>query len=392
MEVVDERAYLASIDPVAGDLLIGVIDPGSDDQTSQPNDQPGEPEMYVLSKITRPRGRTLSMTSSASMVALAWLEQDRQYRVALHQVGDSPDRWQISPPIQADTDYRGSEHFDLAIDTTGRLRLMFHDAATRALVGLTSGRLTSDSPTQTVDDTPWSASVIDDPADQADTSVCSEQQRLLSGQGLGLYPDTAVRGGAIFVAYHDADCGDLRLASRLDEQWVVTVIDTGDFEREDDLSLRRGVTGKYASIALDSAGNVAIAYQDSSRGQLLIAHDRQGQFSTELADAGFVVDAVSRKRKHMVGGFASLSFDDDDIAWVAYLNQTTSRLRLAKRTRELDSDGDWVQQTIDAPGPTGYSASLVDVADWGLFVAAEHLQARPGGLASSLQFFGEEAF
>jgi hypothetical protein len=392
MEVVDERAYLASIDPVAGDLLIGVIDPGSDDQTSQPNDQPGEPEMYVLSKITRPRGRTLSMTSSASMVALAWLEQDRQYRVALHQVGDSPDRWQISPPIQADTDYRGSEHFDLAIDTTGRLRLMFHDAATRALVGLTSGRLTSDSPTQTVDDTPWSASVIDDPADQADTSVCSEQQRLLSGQGLGLYPDTAVRGGAIFVAYHDADCGDLRLASRLDEQWVVTVIDTGDFEREDDLSLRRGVTGKYASIALDSAGNVAIAYQDSSRGQLLIAHDRQGQFSTELADAGFVVDAVSRKRKHMVGGFASLSFDSRDVPWIAYIDSTTARLRLAHRTRRFELDGSWAQQTVDSRPPTGFSASLGFSSTLGHLIATEHLRPRPDGLESQLDLLHEEEF
>jgi hypothetical protein len=379
MAVAEDRAYLAAIDPVAGQVLVGTA--RSDD-----------PEMYVLSKITRPLGRSLAMASSSTMVAVAWLEQDRRYRVALHQVGQNADRWQVSGPIAADTDYRGSEHFDLAVDTTGQLRMVFHDAATRALRSLSSAGLTPETLNATTDAGRWDVDVIDDPAAQEDTSVCSAQQRRLSGQGLGHYPDIAQRGGAIFVAYHDADCGDLRLASRLDEQWVVSVIDTGDFEGEDNLSLRRGVSGKFASIALDSAGNVAIAYQDASRGQLLIAHDRQGQFSTEIADSGFEVDAFSRKRKHLVGGFASLAFDNQDIPWIAYIDSTTARLRLAHRTQRFELDGSWAQQTVDGRPPTGFSASLGFSSALGHLIATEHLSPSANGLESELDLLYEEEF
>jgi hypothetical protein len=377
LAVVEDRAYMAAVDPAAGNLLVGVADP--DGHTGDPT---SVPQMYVLSKITRPLGRTLAMASSATTVAVAWLEQDRRYRIALHQVGHSPDRWQILPAVEAATDYRGSEHFDLAIDASGRLRLVFHDSATGALNSLAAS----------ADEALWSMSVIDDPADQSDTPVCSEQQRRLSGRGLGQYPDVVVRGGAIFVAYHDADCGDLRLASRLDEQWSVAVVDTGDFERDDGLSLRRGVTGKFTSIALDSSGSLAIAYQDTSRGQLLIAYDREGQFFIETADAGFEVDEFSRKRKHLVGGFASLVFDNRDIPWIAYIDATTARLRLAHRTRGFDQEGSWAQQTVDGRPPTGFSASLGFSSTLGHLIATERLRPQRGGVESQLDLLYEEEF
>ncbi len=370
LAVAEEHAFLAAIDPAAGQVLVGHIDAG-------------EPRMYVLSSITRPLGRKLALAASPSMAAVAWLEQDRKYRVAIHEIGEDADRWRILPPIELGSqDYRGSEHFDLSIDASGRLYLAFHDAQARSLQ-LISGPS---------DASGWSMAVVDDPSEQSDTTACSEQQRRLSGEGLGYYPDVASSAGATFIAYHDKDCGDLRLASRIDDKWSVTVVDTGDFEREDDLSLTRGVTGKFPSIALDSSGNLAIAYQDVTRGQLLIAYDREGQLSTEVADRGFEVDEFNRTRKHLVGGFASLVFDDRDIPWIAYIDSTTARLRLAHRTRMLDLDGSWAQQTVDGRPPTGFSASLGFSAAGGLMIATEQLRSRSDGIESRLDVLHEEEF
>jgi hypothetical protein len=371
--IIDDQTFLAAIDPAAGQVLVGTADE--------------EPTMYALADITRPLGRKLALATSPSTVAVAWLEQDRKYRVAIHHLDDAADRWRLLPPVNSGSqagsqDYRGSEHFDLTIDTTGRIHLAFHDAQARSL-NVLSGQ---------ADAGPWTMAVVDDPSEQADLAACSEQRRRLSGQGLGYYPDVVTSAGSTFIAYHDKDCGDLRLASRVDGAWTTTVVDTGDFEREDDLELTSGITGKFPSLGIDRSGNLAIAYQDDTRGQLLLAYSREGQFTIEVADPGFEVDEFGRKRKHLVGGFASLVFDDRDIPWIAYIDATTARLRLAHRRRTLDLDGTWAQQTVDGRPPTGFSASLGFSTALGLTIATEQLRPRRDGLESRLDLLREEEF
>ncbi len=372
---VGERVIAAAIAPDTDELLVGEIDANEGDA--------GESPLFVLAQLGHSQHRKLAMAASDSTVALAWLADDASYRIALYRTDEPAERWRILPPITAErADYRGSEHFDVSISNGGQILLVFHDRRRRVLRRL-SGRAEDDT---------WQADTIDDPSEEDDASVCSSQQRRLTGRGVGYFPDVAVHSGATFVAYQDGDCGDLRLARRIDGEWVASVIDTGDFDKKGGGALTRGQTGQFGSIDFDSHGNLAIAYQDAGRGRLLVAFERDGQFSIEEVDAGYELDTASRNRKHLVGGFASLIFDDDDIAWVAYLDQTTSRLRLARRTRGLDLDGDWVHHTVDAPGPSGYSASLVAAGNRGLFVATERLLPRPDGLGSSLQIFGEEAF
>jgi hypothetical protein len=391
--VVDGRAYLAAIEPEQGLLLIGAA------TASEP------PEMYVLGKLARPAGKKLALATSSTTVAVAWLGSDSRYRVAIHRIEDAPNHWSIldSPGggVVEGSDveeYRGSEHFDLAVDRLGmeqgaaadgsqRLRLVFHDARTHALREL-SAPLGPQRVSGTLD---WDILTIDDPAEQRDEMLCPQAQRERVGLGLGYEPDIISRAGSTYVAYRDADCGDLRLARRFDGKWRVSVVDTGDFEREDDLALTRGVTGKFASIAVDSQGNLAIAYFDATRGQLVVAVERAGRFITEVADPGFEIDASSRERKHLVGGFASLIFDADDIPWIAYMDATTARLRLAHRTRKFEIDGRWVQRTLDAAAPTGFSASMGFSAELGMIVVAEHLQPGPDGVDSSLHFLDEES-
>ncbi|MFP4599394.1 MAG: hypothetical protein ACLFVJ_14140 [Persicimonas sp.] len=376
LAAVGERVIAAAIDPDSDELLVGEFD------TTEAG--VGESRFFVLAQLGRSQHKKIAMAASESTVATAWLADDDSYRIGLYRADDPAERWRVLPPITAErADYRGSEHFDVSINDSGRIQLVFHDRRRRILRRL-SGRAEDDT---------WQADTIDDPSEEDDASVCSSQQRRLASRGVGYFPDVAIDSGATFVAYQDGDCADLRLARRIDGEWVASVIDTGDFDKKtSDDALTPGQTGQFASVGFDSRGNLAIAYQDAGRGRLMVAFEHEGQFSIEEADAGYALDTASRNRKHLVGGFASLIFDDDDIAWVAYLDQTTSRLRLAKRTRELDLGGDWVRQTVDAPGPTGYSASLVNTGERGLFVGTEHLQPQAGGLASSLQFFDEEAF
>lgn len=369
LETVEERTFITSIDPSQRHVLVGTAD---DDQVT----------MYALAEITRPLVRKLALATSPTTVAVAWLEQDRKYRVATHRIGDDADRWRLLPPIEPRDEYRGSEHFNIAIDASGRLHLAFHDAQAGSLSMITGPN----------DGSEWTLTVVDDPDDQADIAACSEQRRRLSGQGIGYYPDLVTSAGATFIAYHDKDCGDLRLASRIDDGWTISVVDTGDFEREDDLSLTRGVTGKFPSVALDGTGNLAIAYQDETRGQLLLAYERDGQFSIEVADSGFEVDPFSRKRKHLVGGFASLIFDDRDIPWIAYIDATTARLRLAHRRLALQHDATWAQQTVDGRPPTGFSTSLGFSPYRGKIIATEQLRPSPAGLDSRLDLLREEEF
>ncbi len=366
--LVDARAFLATVDAPGGHVLVGVSDGA-------------EPSMYVLSALTRPLSRKLALTTSASTVAVAWLGQDGTYRVGIHHVGDDVARWRVLDPLSVPgADYHGTEDFDVAVDA-GQIHLAFHDRRTLALEELHGP----------IDGSGWTLDTVDDPADQADEAICSAQQRRLANRGLGFEPDVLSRAGSTYVAYNDGDCGDLRVAHRLDGKWRVTVVDTGDFERAHDASLTRGVTGRFASMALDGAGTLAIAYQDATRGQLLVAFEQDGRFVTEVADPGFEVDAVSRERKHLVGAFASLIFDDDDTPWVAYLDATSAQLRLAHRSRPLDGDGRWIQQRVDAAGPTGFSASLAFSSARGRLLAAEHLRPRDSGLESRLQLLDEGA-
>lgn len=368
MEVAEDRAYLAVIDP-AGAVLVGVADGA-------------EPALFTLAELSRPQGRKLALAASAATVAVAWLGDDDRYRIATHTIGQRADRWRLLPPVEAtDGNYRGSQHFGLSVDA-GKIHLAFHDPQTQALEEISGP----------IDASAWHRSTIDDPNEQADETVCTAQQRRLTHRGLGFEPDVLTRAGTTYIAYQDGDCGDLRLATRLDGRWRVSVVDTGDFERDDSSALTRGDTGRFASLGIDSTGRLAVAYQDATRGQLVVAYDRGGRFVTELADAGLEVDAYSRERKHVVGGFASLIFDDQDIPWVAYLDSTTGRLRLAHRDEPFDLDGRWTQQTIDARPPTGFSAALSFSSARGRVVAAEHLRPVRGGIESRLEFLREEAF
>lgn len=390
LEVRKDRAYLAMIHPTEQRLLVGEA------RATE------EAKFYTLTEFNRRTPQKIALATSETTVAVAWLDADSLYRIALRQIDGPADDWQIfrSQPngdLDGD-DYRGSQHFDLSIHTQGldqgattegsqRVRLAFHDARTRGLRVISAA---FDLPRK-LNSTRWTLENIDDLKEQVDLANCSAAQRASVGQGVGYDPDIIHRGTSTYVAYQDADCGDLRLARRLDGQWQVTVVDTGDSRRDNEHAMARGNTGRFASLNLDARGRLAIAYLDVTRGQLRLALERAGSFDLEVIDPGLQIDETSRQRKHQVGGFASLVFDEDDIPWIAYLDATTTRVRLARRTRKFGANGQWVLRTLGAAAPTGFSTSLGYSPEFGLGLAAEYFAPNAQGVDSSLHFLTEDA-
>lgn len=347
------RVAVASIDPTTRSLLVGVVTPSAR-------------EFHVLQRFTRIDGKHLAMASSPDTVAVAWLDESGVYQIAFRQRGAANDSWQAilvnNQPGSAE-EYDGSEEFDLSIDAQGGIHLVFQDSRLRTLRYLSRADAAAD----------WTLNTIDDGFSQVGPVVCSEERRLSARLGVGVEPDLQIRGNELYVAYHDADCGDLRLARRVEQQWIVSVVDTGEVDVDSLRLHERGVVGRFPSLAFDTQGRIGLAYHDVSRGRVLLATAQSGIFTMEEVDPGIERDDSSRLQKQLVGAFTRLVFDDFDIPRVVYMNATSTHLRSAHRMQETNGQGRWVQRTLDARAPVGFFADQLYDPVLGHIVVAERL-------------------
>lgn len=356
----DERVAVASFDPQSKSLLVGVVTPASR-------------EFHVLQRFGRVEGKHLAMASSHEMVAVAWLEETGVYQIAMRRRGAANHSWQ-AVRVQGNTEqggtdgYEGSEEFALSIDDQGGIHLVFQDSRLRTLRYLS--RLDESAG--------WKSETIDDGFSQVGPPVCSRERRQSVRLGVGVEPDIQLRGNELYVAYHDADCGDLRLARRVDQQWVVSVVDTGGVDMDAMRLHERGVVGRFPSLAFDSQGQIGLAYHDVSRGRVLFATARDGIFNMEEVDPGLERDESSQLQKQLVGAFTRLVFDDFDVPRVVYMNATNTHLRSAHRLQENNGQGRWLQRTLDARAPVGFFADQLYEPVLGHVVVAERLSVNTG--------------
>ncbi len=359
------RIALAVIEPQTGALLVGTATPSSR-------------AFHTLHRFGRPAGKRIALASSPRTVAVAWLDEGGVYQIATRAARGANDHWEATLIALSEQDtaleYSGSEEFDLTIDAREHVHLVFHDSRLRALRRLSR----ADGARR------WQLETVDDASSQQSQLVCSAERRLAARLGVGIEPTVRGRGEDLYVAYHDADCGDLRLARRVDKEWVVSVVDTGDADVEAVRLHERGVVGRFPSLAFDEAGRIAVAYHDVSRGRVMYASAREGQFKREVADPGFELDEFSQQQKQLVGAFTRLVFDDSGTPRLAYMNATRTHLRGAHRLAEANGSGRWLQRTLDAQGPVGFFADQIYDASIGHIVAAERLVPTAQGLSSRL--------
>lgn len=354
---VGEQIWLASLDTASGSVLVGRT--GSDS-----NNDNDSPTMRVLDDTASGSGGLAMAGSPAGRgPLLAWLTPSSRYRMAIRR----DDRWVIDEPVDvADFDYLGTPDFDVELGAEETVHLVFRNGRGGGLYHLSRPEPTAD----------WRVELVDDGHRDSLSHGCRQSAPGpdSGGAGVGHTPDLARIGGDLFTAYHDADCGDLRLARRPDEtreRWAISVIDTGDFSPAPDAPLRTGDVGRHPSLAETPQGGVAVAYQDRARGRLMYAAETSGRFDIQLVDPGVELDELSQKRKLLVGAFASLSFDDDGRPRIAYLNSSRTRLRLAHRARDAEGQPRWIHQTLAPSAPVGFSAGLVRDTDGRDIIVAE---------------------
>ena len=151
----------------------------------------------------------------------------------------------------------------------------------------------------------WTIQTVDDPKNFSD--LYPRAIAIDSGD----HPHIAYGGDHLYYAYHDGT------------DWK--------FETADSSS---GV-GRYASIALDSSGNVHISYYDAVNADLKYATNASGSWITSAVDSG----------GGDVGTYASIALDSSDKAHISYYDATNADLKYA-----TNASGLWVSAAVDNGG------------------------------------------
>ncbi|MCB9765790.1 MAG: hypothetical protein H6739_38805 [Alphaproteobacteria bacterium] len=170
----------------------------------------------------------------------------------------------------------------------------------------------------------------------------------------GKYTSLVVDGsGAAWITYYDATNGNLFYAHRdAPNDWTTGTADVGG-----------GATpnaGQFSSLALDAQDNPVVAHHDVNRGELRVAHWRDGSFSGESVDEGADVtpDTGGDTIPANVGKYAHLVIHDGT-EYIAYYDAAAGDLKLATGT-----SGNYTIEVVDEAGDVGaWPSILIDGTD-----------------------------
>ena len=144
------------------------------------------------------------------------------------------------------------------------------------------------------------------------------------GQFLSLAKDSL---GNPHICYYDASNQDLKYAwnllSSATPGWNVETVDFGAAP-----ATTNWITGKYCSLAIDSANNPHISYYDRTKGDLKYAVKVGGVWTFTIVDRGACMDIACNITED-VGGFTSLALNQDGKAAISYYDYTNADLKLA---------------------------------------------------------------
>jgi len=174
------------------------------------------------------------------------------------------------------------------------------------------------------------------------------------------------RAGVPHISYQDITHADLKVAAKVDGQWLTETVDA------------RGDVGEHTSIAVNAAGQVRVSYYDLQNGALKFAAQQpDGAWQTQVVDAS-----------GDVGAYSSLELDAEGEAHISYMDAQQQALKYAAA-----QDGIWLTETIDASGATGRNTSLA-LDRTGAPVIAYTARAGKGSfrvVSASVQFGGKPA-
>ena len=157
----------------------------------------------------------------------------------------------------------------------------------------------------------------------------------LTSLDVGRHASLALRNGEPVIATYEAVGGDLVLALREDGSWRSSLLAGRDADSGEDVS----DAGRFASLAVDDDGDLAIAYYDATAGALRFARSAGGMLEIRTLDDGRRSGALAR---HLVGQAARVGFDAVGRPFVLYFDATGLEARRAVR----DFDGTWLLGSV----------------------------------------------
>mgnify|MGYP006279037975 CR=1 FL=1 len=332
----------------------------------------GTDAISVLDKLDGEQRLGVAIDATDDRVVVGWPADDGLYRVAVRREG----RWHLTDSISPlEGRYRASRHFDVAAEEDGGVHIVFRNRLNGDLQHLSRG------------DSEWSLLTIDNGSAVGGRSQCPSGIGDPMRSGVGYDPDAEAASDRLYVSYYDADCGDLRLGKRTGDDWLVSVVDTGDFSLGTEGVKESGNVGRFSSLVVGSSGTVSIAYQDVRRGRLLYARRSAEEFTVQLVDPGMQLDENSQKRKQLVGAFSALSFkqtESQQVPYIAYMNGSENRLRVTYRLELEGNNGRWIHRTLDVEPPAGFFATIEASAESDVIVMSEQLEPSANGVDSRL--------
>jgi len=151
--------------------------------------------------------------------------------------------------------------------------------------------------------------------------------------------------GVVWISYHDATNGALRVVRRPtgSQPWDEPMLVDGG-------SGAHPRTGMFTSLAFDSAGFPVVAYHDDAAGTLRIAHTSDG--TTWQTDTAWTGQPGPDGAAADVGEFASLVIVDG-VESIAFYDRANGDLHLLQGTA-----GSYSDTVVDSTGDTGQWPSL----------------------------------
>lgn len=247
--------------------------------------------------------------------------------------------------------FADAQDHDLTFDESGRLHLVYYDAAVRTLkyaARSLNGTWSTRAPIDPTDGIGPYASLAIDPqgrpaiayfdAPRSDLKFARQEHgqwittTVDSNGRAGLYPSLAFRqDGTPLISYYHRTRGDLRLASG-GASWQISTIDSA------------GDVGRHSSLLIDPAsGHWSVAYERTSDGSLLLARQ------TDDGIQHLQVDRVTK-------GFAYVSLaTTGSLTAISYYDAKSRDLKFASS----NDGGTWRALRVAVTGTQGLFSNLL---------------------------------
>lgn len=182
-------------------------------------------------------------------------------------------------------------------------------------------------------------------------------------EAIGGYVDMAlVPGGDVGIVYYDRIHGNLIQARKDGGAWITRVLDG---QQEGPPPVDTGDMGIGASLFIDAEGDWHVAYVDGFKESLRFVHVQTGTVVHEpqVVDRGASVSGEPlADGNHVVGDDADVYVTDAGEVRIAYQDATVGELRYAVGTPDGTGGYTWALEVVDQSGFAGFFSQHVVVS------------------------------